>query len=262
MMTIRDLINRVEKISGHCLNKDEGVHHGNLDKTVRKITGCWMATPEAICYAGNCDSDLLICHESLFYPYDVVISQQKPDDWKNWQVNRQRRELLEKYELSCLRIHGSADEICIFDTFAEDLGLGAPSFQDGFVKVFDITPCFLGELIKKVKDRIGMSSVRVSTVSDLYREVSRVGLPWGGMGLFVNVEYQKSLIEQKCDVFIAGESDNYGFRFAQECGIPMIETSHEISENNGMKKFIEILADSCPEIALTFYENECVWEIV
>ena len=58
--------------------------------------------------------------------------------------------------------------------------------------------------------------------------VSRIGLPWGGLGLFVNVGYQQALVEQGCDLFIAGESDNYGFRFAQECGIPMIETSHEI----------------------------------
>ena len=76
----------------------------------------------------------------------------------------------------------------------------------------------------------------------------RVGLPWGGLGLFVNVGYQQRLIEQGCDVFIAGESDNYGFRFAAECGIPMIETSHELSENDGLRRFAEMLSGGFPDV--------------
>ena len=46
-----------------------------------------------------------------------------------------------------------------------------------------------------------------------------VGLPWGGLGLFVNVGYQQALVARDCDVFIAGESDNLGFRFAVESGV-------------------------------------------
>jgi putative NIF3 family GTP cyclohydrolase 1 type 2 len=260
-MKINDIINKIEDISGHSLNSDEGIHHGESNKTVDGLTVCWMATPQAIRFAGEAGHNLLICHESLYYPYDVINSQDKPDGWENWQVNRQRKELLEKYDLSCLRIHGSADEISIFDIFAEDLGLGAPSFEDGFVKVFDIPQCSLGDLIERVKERMRMSYVRVSTVTGLDQKVSRVGLPWGGMGLFVNIGYQQSLLEQNCDVFIAGESDNYGFRFAKECGIPMIETSHEISENNGCRKFATILANEFSELKINFYENKCAWNV-
>ena len=87
-------------------------------------------------------------------------------------------------------------------------------------------------------------------------------LPWGGMGLFVNVGYQQELIEQGCDVFIAGESDNYGFRFAAECAIPMIETSHEISENPGLRRFAEILSAEFPGLDVRFYENACTWRMM
>ncbi|MCK4982068.1 MAG: Nif3-like dinuclear metal center hexameric protein [Victivallaceae bacterium] len=260
-MTTNDIISRIEDISGHSLNPDEGIHHGVSGNTVNGVTVCWMATPQAIRFAGKAGYNLLICHESLYYPYDVINSRNKPDGWENWQVNRQRKELLEKYDLSCLRVHGSADEISILDTFAEDLGLGKASFEDGFVKVFDIPQCSLGDLIERVKERMGMSYLRVSTVTDLNQKVSRVGLPWGGLGLFVNVGYQQDLLEQNCDVFIAGESDNYGFRFAKECGIPMIETSHEISENNGLRKFAAILVDEFPELKINFYENKCAWNV-
>jgi putative NIF3 family GTP cyclohydrolase 1 type 2 len=91
--------------------------------------------------------------------------------------------------------------------------------------------------------------------------VHRVGLPWGGLGLFVNVGYQQRLIEQGCDLFIAGEADNYGFRFAAECGIPMIETSHELSENDGLRQFVNTLYGRFPDVQFQFFENECVWEI-
>ncbi|NOY75007.1 MAG: hypothetical protein GXP32_04360 [Kiritimatiellaeota bacterium] len=78
---------------------------------------------------------------------------------------------------------------------------------------------------------------------------SRVGLPWGGLGLFVNVAYQQFLFEHGCDVFIAGESDNMGFRFAEECGIPMIETSHEV---NKKRKLILLVF-----FILTTYRPKC-----
>ena len=87
----------------------------------------------------------------------------------------------------------------------------------------------------------------------------RVGLPWGGLGLFVNVGYRQRLIEVGCDVFIAGESDSYGFRFRVELGIPMIETSHEDSENPGLRHFTDLLAAAFPQVAFPFYENANIW---
>ena len=81
------------------------------------------------------------------------------------------------------------------------------------------------------------------------------------MALFVNVGYQQQLIEQGVDLLIAGETDNYGFRFAQELGIPMIETSHELSENRGLRHFTEMLSQKFPKTEFLFYENKCVWEM-
>ena len=267
MTTINKIIAEIKTLSGHTLNGDEGVHYGASDNNIKGVTVCWMATPSAIEAAGKAGHDLILCHESLFFPYGVVDSSigstigKVPEGWENWKTNKQRRELLEKYNLSCLRIHGSADEICIFDEFAECLGLGEPVYSNGYVKTFDIDPCTLGELVEHVKKRMKMRAIRVAEVTDMHQTVSKVGLPWGGLGLFVNVDYQQSLVEQECDVFIAGESDNYGFRFAQESGIPMIETSHEISENPGFEKFTSILAKAFPDIVFCFYENKCVWNI-
>jgi putative NIF3 family GTP cyclohydrolase 1 type 2 len=260
-MTIstRDIIAFVEAQTGHPLNEDEGLQHGPTGRPVTAVTVCWMASPEAIHAAGAHGDELLIGHESLYYPYNVIHSPNPPAGWEGWQVNRQRRELLTEYGLTFLRLHGSLDEICIFDDFVARLGLAAPVYADGLVKVYEIAPCSVGELAEYVKARMGMPALRVSAPAGLDQVVRRVGLPWGGLGLFVNVGYQQRLIEQSCDVFIAGESDNYGFRFAAECGIPMIETSHELSENDGLRRFVDMLARRFPDVRCSFFENCCAW---
>ncbi|MCU0522882.1 MAG: Nif3-like dinuclear metal center hexameric protein, partial [Anaerolineae bacterium] len=165
-------------------------------------------------------------HESLYYPYEAPYIDRLPADWASWPTNQQRHDLLAAHDLTFLRLHESVDEICVLDNFANVLELGAPVVAQGLLKVYEIPRCSLGALTSHVKACLGLQSVRVSPVAGLDQQVHRVGLPWGGLGLFVNVGYQQELIERACDVFIAGESDNYGFRFSQEIGIPMIETSH------------------------------------
>ena len=266
MANVNSIIEFVETSSGHPLNKDEGVQYGNAERDIAGATVCWMATPEAITRAGESGHDLLIAHESLYYPYNVQTMDNPPTDWRKWQTNRQRRELLEAHDLTFIRLHGSLDDICIFDDFAALLGFGKPAAADGLVKVYDIEECSIEEMITLVKRRTGMTALRVARMDRLddgcRHRIRRVGLPWGGLGLFVNVGYQQKLIKLDCDLFIAGESDNYGFRFAQECGIPTIETSHEISENPGLRHFSEMLNSAFPGIQVHFFENPCTWEIL
>ncbi len=259
-INIGQIVDFVEALSGHPLNRDEGVLHGEQDRDVSRVVVCWMATPDAIRFAGGRDADLLIGHEALYYPYPLSASP-RPTGWEMWPVNRARKELLEYYDLQFLRIHGSADEICIFDDFAGLLELGQPVSAEGLVKVYEISPVKLSELVARGRACTFMGGLRVCTVTADDPAVQRVGLPWGGLGSFVNVAYQQSLIDQECDVFIAGESDNYGFRFAQEAGIPMIETSHEVSENPGLRHFTQMLQDRFPGVEIIFFENPLCWKI-
>jgi len=168
---------------------------------------------------------------------------------------------LEEHDLTLVRIHGSLDEICIYDDFVALLGLGHPVAERGLAKVYEIQPSPLSALVERVKERTGMPSLRVSCPKGMEQIVHRVGLPWGGLGLFVNVTYQQRLIEMGCDVLIAGESDNYGFRFSAELGIPMIETGHEISENPGLEHFARMLQSRFPELDVAFYECEPAWRM-
>lgn len=261
MTTIRQIIDYVSSQTGHPINRDEGIHHGSVDDPVNGVTVCWMATPDALRFAGRQGHSLVIGHESLYYPYDVVNQENPPQGWQEWPTNRQRRQLLDEYNLTFLRLHGSIDEICILDDFAEQIGMGAPVQNEGYVKIYEVEPISVDALVDQVKGKLGMCGVRVATVDPMPQTVRRIGLPWGGMGLFVNIGYQQQLIEQGVDLLIAGETDNYGFRFAQELGIPMIETSHEISENRGLRHFTEMLSQTFEDTSFEFHENKCAWEM-
>ena len=268
MPTIADVISHITGLSGHPLNRDEGIHYSPVEAAAQErpisgVTVCWMATPDAIEAAARRGHQLLLGHESLYYPYDAAIGAPAPEGWQDWPVNRRRHELLARFGLSFLRGHGSIDEICILDDFAALLGLDPPTkVVDAWVKIYAVGPCSFLELAERVKLRMNLPSVRISPAGDPNRVVTRLGLPWGGMGLFTNVGYQQKLLEQGCDVFIAGESDNYGFRFAEECGIPMIETSHELSENPGLRHYAAMLAAAFPQLDVAFYETPCVWQTV
>lgn len=264
MASAHDIIRHIETLTQHPLYRDEGVHHGDADRAAQKAVVCWMASADAIAFAGATGADLLIVHEGLYYPYSAeVYGRTYAPGWERWPTNVRRRELLERHRLTLMRAHTSADEICLFDAFAEVLGLGVPTIVRGpYTKAFDVEPQPLRTMIERVKRCLNMPLLRVSAPQGLEQIVRRVGLPWGGLGLFVNVAYQQSLIDMNADCFIGGESDSYAFRFAADSGIPFIETGHELSENPGLRRFSELLGQRFPETVFTFYECASIWRIV
>ena len=50
-------------------------------------------------------------------------------------------------------------------------------------------------------------------------------------------------------------------RFALEAGIPLIETSHEVSETPGLRAFATDLARAFPHLPVTFHENALCWRV-
>lgn len=248
-----EIIDYLKSLTGE-LGKEEGIRFGNVDQAVQKILLCWMANIEAIKYAIDINADLIIAHESVLYPYNI-FEQSGPPDFLGWHINNRRIELLAKNNISVIRAHITLDKLCIFDDFASALELGNPVVsKPDFIKIYQIEPITYGDLIEHVKNVLGLECLR-ATPGDKNRVIRRIGLPWGGLGLFTNVKYMQNLLNEGCDVFIAGETDNYGFHFATDSGIDLIETSHEVSENPGLKNFYKKLCESFPSLKVEFYEN-------
>jgi len=156
---------------------------------------------------GTKGHQLLIAHESLYYPYDVVIMANPPAGWESWKVNRQRRELL-RNTVDLSPHSRCADEICIGAVFCRS----APAWvagekrEHGMIRIYEIPECSLDRNsvpAGKEPDR-AMPHLRVADKGFGARRVKRVGFPWGGFGLFVNVIIQQKLAALGCDVFITG----------------------------------------------------------
>jgi len=260
--TVGTIIAYVEELSGHPLYRDEGVKHGDAGRHVTAILVCWMATAAALAEAARLGCQMVLAHESLCYPYNATDRTDNPEGWQQWPTNRRRRELLERHGLVLLRVHGSPDEICLYDGFAKLLTLGEPVAAEGLAKVYEVATIPLAALAQRVKRATGLERVRISAPHGLDQVVRRIGLPWGRLGLFPNVGYQKRLIELGCDVLIAGESDDYGFRFSAECGIPMIETSHVTSENPGLERFCRLLRGRFPKLDVHYYACPPAWVVL
>lgn len=233
------------------LNADEGVRVGDPQAEVQGILVCFMATCDALQRARQEGCTLVICHEDPFLPYEGL--QGFPQTALTWTVNRRRlREILEG-SLTVLRLHGSLDRWLVFEAFREALGLPAEGEGEGYERIFLVEPAPLGEWVRRAKAALGVPQVRV--VGELERPVSRIGLPWGGMALFVNIGFVERLIQRGADLLIGGESDDYALRYMADAGVAFIETGHSISENLGLERFACLLQEGLPQIPVRFYAN-------
>lgn len=242
---------------GPGLRSDEGFKFGNPQDLVTGVLVCWMTTLKALKHAAAQGCNMVICHEEMHYPYASV--QPGLEKYLTWTVNRRRFRLLSEHNITVYRAHGTLDDFCILDDFSEVLGLGQPAVSEGFFRVYDIAPQTVGELAEEVKGRLAMKYLRVCGAPE--RMVKRVGLPWGGLGLSVNVSFIEGLLQYGCDVLIAGEADEYAMFYAMDADVPLIETSHAGSENYGLRHFAEHLVANFPGVKVVFHECPVPWVV-
>ncbi len=260
--TPRQIISWLESLKGQSLNTDEGVMFGDEHREITGVTVCWMPSPENIAAAASARHQLLIHHEALLFPYPMDGKQDVHT--LRWPVNRQRLSALGRHDIIAARLHGTLDRLWIYDEFAARLGLTRIAAQGPGCcdRVYEIEPTPLKDLLERVKKLTPMRAIRRTSIKP-DRIVRKVGLPWGGLGLFVNVSYVQRLLDldPDIDLMIAGETDNYGFRFCTELGIDVIETSHEVSENAGLGLFAQALAQKFPHLDVRHIADPMIWSI-
>jgi len=165
-----------------------------------------------------------------------------------------------KHGLTVFRCHGTLDEICIFDDFIAAMGLPPADRGVGFHRTLEIEETTVAELAERVRGALGVDAVRVA--GDLAKRVSKIGFPWGGLGLSLNAAFLNQQIGMGVDVMIAGETDEYAMEMVTDMGIPIIETSHVVSENFGIKNFAERFQKDHPDLKVVYHENPRPWQYV
>ena len=257
-MKLKELLDWVKAATRKEFGGEEQLFFGQYDRDISKALVCWMTTVEALQKSLDEKCELVICHETVLFPNGAPSVA--AGDYFTWEVNRRRMELIQKGDLSIQRLHLSIDFFCIGDDFARALGLGEPVVDEPHLaRVYDIEPIRFCELVERVRRAAGMAKLRVSPdASD--RIVRRIGLAWGGIGLFVNMGSQAELAKHGCDVFVCSEIDAYSMRFAEDSGILFIETSHEVSENIGLQHFAEMANERFSEVEFVYFENRVPWQ--
>jgi len=261
MTTTREIVGWAEELRGRRLTHEEGIHHGSPDAPVTGATVCWKAIPAAIEAAGKRGDQLIIGHESLYYPYYFDFDPDRTLGWQEWEINKRKKAQLERYGLTYLRLHSTIDQLYIPADMGAWLELGEPTVAESGALVWQIPECTLRELADRAKRVSGLAGLRVTAPKGMGQKVRRVGLLTGGAGLCPNGSAFEPGVRAGCDVLIGGETDNYGFLYAAECGIALIETSHEVCENPGIRHFVRVLAAKYPDLRITFFENTCPYEI-
>src|SRR5438067_656464 len=115
MATTRDIHRWLEAKVGRALNADEGMMFGDPNRALSGVSVCWMPSPENIERCAEAGHELLIHHEALMYPYP--FENRWPEEAKGWFTNAQRLEALKKHDLVATRLHGTIDELWIFEDF-------------------------------------------------------------------------------------------------------------------------------------------------
>ena len=247
-MQVNELVAHVVELKGSGLNHDEGVLYGDPKAEVKGVLLTWMATVPALQAAAQEGCNVVLCHERFYLcPGDL-----RPQH-AAWVPNQARLRAAAAGDLAVLRVHGSLDLICVYDDFAAALGLEDPTPGTGWHKVFPVQETTVRELVERVKTTFHLPHVRVA--GDMDKRVSCIGLPWGGLGLDSNIGYVQSVLELGADVLIAGEADEYGFTFANDAGVPMIETGHSVSENLGVRNFADRLRQDFPGLKTVFFDR-------
>ena len=255
-----DIIGFVESATGHAISGDEAITFGSRSAELTGVTVAWTVNCDTVSAAAEAGHNCIVHHEALTLPYPG-IGHTVERHYLSWPTNTQRLSALGRAGMTAMRLHGSLDELYIFDEFARQLGLCdviqcGPHYAH---KVFASPAATFGALVERVKRAMDMPAIR-TTVEDPERPVRRIGLPWGGLGLFTNVDFMQALIDLDVDTFICGETDNYGFRFAAESGVASIETSHETGEVGGLRLFADALGRDLG-IDVRFVDTPRIWRM-
>ena len=254
-MKALDFKKYLERVSPN-LGLEEGFLFGDPNVEVKGILVSWMATKGAIEKAISEDCNLMVVHEGLFYPYEFQRDNNF-EKYLTWSVNYARLKMLSEHDITVFRAHGTLDRLCILDDFAEALGLPEPTVKRGYIRIYDLPPITVEDLALDVKEKLNLNAVRI--IGDPHRKINRIGLPWGGLGLSLNISFLESLLRYGPQLLIAGETDEYAMYYVLDADVNVIETGHSVSENIGLKRFVEKLRRDHPKIKIVFYECKKPW---
>ncbi|MDD3696156.1 MAG: Nif3-like dinuclear metal center hexameric protein [Lentisphaeria bacterium] len=229
---------------------DGGWLKGDPESRISKIAVAWRLTGPVLQKALNEDCDFIVFHESPYWQerrdpelYRSSGAYKSADDWL-LHPDKKLRQLVENSKACFLQIHYGLDRLCIYDCFIQALGLQCDKHGEKYECVYTLqNPMSLEQIAAQICRRLKLDCVRI--LGNPQQITNKFGNCWGGVGLSANLYFIRRAIEMGAELIIAGEMDEMGMRFMQDCGVAAIEPGHYISEAIGLQYFAEQV---CPQI--------------
>ena len=134
--------------------------------------------------------------------------------------------MLESGNMCVYRMHSNWD-ICkdsgVVDSLADCLGLGNAVHEERFVKTYNISPKKLEKLVREIRQRMGLASVRFYGEPD--REITKVTALVGGLRR-QPAQHARDAKKHGSVAIIAGDLCEHVLIYAQELGLGVIEAGH------------------------------------
>ena len=261
-MTVQDVLAFFRSLY-HEPFPEEIIHCGDPDMAVRGVLVCWMANVRAIRRAIDEGCNVIVSHESPFFGR---VTDSDFSSVYGWPANRQRKALFDAHRLAVVQVHRTLDAYCIADVFQNMLGLGRPVVAESMagytaVRLFEIDPTPVGRLIDRWKQAAGLACVR-AYAPDLDREIRRVGLAWGGIGLHSNMAVMARLIDLGAELLLGGETEEYTIQFCADAGVDFVEMGHAVSEAPGTLAGGRHFAQQFPDVKVVLFDEPPLYRFV
>ena len=249
---------------------DGGYLRGNSDSLISNIAVMWKLNFERVEQALHDGADFVIFHEWPYWNENIDSELYRmpgiyhaPEHW-NAHPDTKLKKIIENSNAVFLQIHYGLDRLCIYDDFAAFLNFGRIVAGARYECIYELSKTYtLKELAGKIGNALGMKQLRIIGNPD--KAVTKIGNCWGGVGLSVNAYFIRRAYELGADVIVAGETDEMTMNFALSCGGAIIETGHFISENIGLRHFVEILNNEIyqdPTLKINYYSCEKPYTIL
>ena len=247
-------IEAIAPLDSGILGDELGFLFGDRKTPVRAIGCMWMAHPQSVRKCIESGINMIVCHESMWYPAQTSPWYDGPT-LDHIFVNRTLRELLEQNKLVVYRSHSNWDALFrdgVHDQAVATLGL--PGLTEiARQKFFAVErlpqPMAVKSLQAVVKSSWGYADCRV--FGDADRKVRQFAVLIGGFG-GNQIHMPQAAVEMGAEAIIIGEMNEGILLACLEMGVPVIETLHSISETPGVKRQAALLAQRFPDIPVKF----------
>jgi putative NIF3 family GTP cyclohydrolase 1 type 2 len=237
------------------LEGDElGFVYGDPDGVVTGVGCVWNVQTQSIAAAVEQRLNLLICHEGLWLPAQTSPWYDGPAEREIFS-NRRRRELLERHRIMVYRSHSNWD--ALRGDGVPDQALAAMKLPDlteiARRKFFSVqalpTAIAVEELKQRVSDGLGFHGCRI--FGDPRKRVRRFAFLIGGFG--ENQWHMPQVAgELGAEAIILGEMSEFIVIACLEMGLPVIETTHGVSEIPAIKRQAEMLSARLPGLPVRY----------